>query len=82
MSIEIRDKTESELALPKVKSVVVDGEVVGDIEPRLYGDSLTWFASIRLGDVLGPCVGLVQGHGSTPRQAIANGIIAARRGRD
>ena len=71
-------KSETRPPLVEPVEIVVCGKVVGTADPWLTsGGALRWHAKIDLsspGNVY-----LVQGHGDTPADAVADGIIEARR---
>jgi hypothetical protein len=81
MGLEIRN-AEQPIDSQKKKAIFVGGEKVGEIDPHLYADRLSWHAVIRLDNLgsLGPS--LLQGHGNSPKAAVVNAIIVGRKDRD
>lgn len=81
MGLELKDLNPVPDA-PRAKQIILSGEIIGDVKPSIYADRLSWHAGISLKDPRMLCSFLIQGHGASPRTAIANAIISGRRDRD
>lgn len=79
MSIEFKELTPAP-EVPKAKKIIIGGIECGEVKPHFYGDTLSWHASIKAH--CGILVSLIQGHGPSPRAAVADAILTARRDRD
>lgn len=83
MSIEIKERDNRVNELPRPKDIFISGESMGEATPKMYGDKLVWHASIQLKKPTSIVAHrLVQGHGASPHEAVANAIVSAREERD
>ena len=80
-TLDLKDQTDVEATIPK--SIIIDGVECGDVKPcKRYGDKLVWHACIHRKHPQ-VCLGLLaQGEGPTPRAAVADAIVKARRDRE
>ena len=74
MRLEIKTIQSAPEILPV--NVVLDGKIIGDIRPIQSAGQINWHAAIHVGD--GPYGELIQGHGQSHREAIANAIKNGR----